>query len=59
MELEIEPTPTFEEERAIRAALADEPRTPQRSGWWASGFDDLRDGAALEDPGRDARVVEP
>ena len=59
MELEIQPTPTSDDERAIHAALADEPRTPQQTRWWASGFDDLRDGATLEDPGRDTRVVEP
>jgi len=59
MELQIEPTPTSDEESAVRAALGNEPRTPQQTRWWASGFDDLRDGAALEDPGRDARVVEP
>jgi hypothetical protein len=57
--VEIEPQPTPEEERAITAALAEVPPPQRRSRWWTSGFDDLRDDATLQDPRRDARVVEP
>jgi hypothetical protein len=59
MELEIEPTPTAEEEAAIRAALDPTLARRPRSAWAQSALDDLRDDAPLQDPGRDTRVVEP
>jgi hypothetical protein len=58
VEIEIEPQPTPDERRAILAALESDPPPQQRSHWWRSGLDDLRD-ATLQDPGRDTRVVEP
>ncbi len=51
MELEITPEPTPEERRAIELALT----APEESGWPAS----LDGGAAAQEPGREARVVEP
>ena len=60
MDLEIVPEPTPDEERAIRAALdgGDAPRQHE-SRWRASTLEDLRGDAPLQDPGREARVVEP
>jgi hypothetical protein len=58
VDLEIEPEPTPEEERAIRAALADDDPPARRSRWAASALDDLRGDAPLQDPGREARIVE-
>ena len=62
VDVEIWPSPTEEERRAIIEALGvDEPVRPDayRSRWRASGFDDLRHDATAEDSGGDPRVVEP
>jgi hypothetical protein len=61
VDLDIEPPPSPEEERAIRAALAEDDvvTAPYQSLWASAALDDLRDDPPLEDPRGDARVVEP
>jgi hypothetical protein len=61
VELEITPEPSEEERRAIVAALSGAGAQPAAysSRWRASALDDLRGEAPAEEPGGDARVVEP
>jgi hypothetical protein len=60
VETQIDPEPSEEERRAILVALAVEALPPAYSSRWrASALDDLRDDALAEEPGREARVVEP
>ena len=61
MELEITPEPTEAERKAILASLDGIERRPDEhaSRWRESGLDDLRGDASAEDPGREARVIEP
>ena len=66
MRWSVRPEPADASERAalldaVERALAEEGAGSElaRSRWWRAGLDDLRDGAAPEEPRRDSRVVEP
>jgi hypothetical protein len=66
MSWSVQPEPTDETERralleALRRALVEEAggASAYATPWWRSGFEDLRGGAASEQPWGESRVVEP